>query len=235
MPIGVGTILFVYEGSFKTSSGEMFQEGDVVIAGQMDQPSKYLLTEDFGFFAACLQPYVLPILLTLPGAALLNKIFTASGYIHFMELTLRLARTKSNEERAKVMESELGKINRSVEQSDPDFCFLVKEMNQLNLLDLTQAITKAGLSTRQFQRKFKALTGYTPIHYLRIARMQTILDQANPQDLTRLALQFGYYDQSHFINDFKKITGGITPRKYFDGIEGLQWKSLGECVAIFQS
>ena len=236
VPNGVCTLLFIYEGSFKTSlPDQIFSQGDLVIAGPLDQPGKYVLTEDFGFFAVCLQPYVVPILLSLPGTDLMNKFFPGSDFEPFRQLADLLIGLPSNDERTKGALSELSKINQQLEAFDPDFCKLVKEMSGLNPQDLQSTIAKAELSTRQFQRKFKALTGYTPVHYLRIARIQTILDQTNPKDLTRLALAFGYYDQSHFINDFKKITGGITPSQYFEGLAALKWKSLGESVAFFQS
>ncbi|MDA3881173.1 MAG: helix-turn-helix domain-containing protein [Prolixibacteraceae bacterium] len=32
--------------------------------------------------------------------------------------------------------------------------------------------------------------------------------------MTDLAYESGHYDQAHFINDFKKLTG-ITPKQYF--------------------
>jgi AraC-like DNA-binding protein len=36
--------------------------------------------------------------------------------------------------------------------------------------------------------------------------------------LTELALEAGYYDQSHFTNDFKEITG-LSPKQFIKMIE----------------
>ncbi|MBO9660186.1 MAG: helix-turn-helix domain-containing protein [Chitinophagaceae bacterium] len=42
--------------------------------------------------------------------------------------------------------------------------------------------------------------------------------------LTEIAYQCGYYDQSHFIHDFKEFSG-YHPRHYFKGdTEGTRWK-----------
>jgi len=38
--------------------------------------------------------------------------------------------------------------------------------------------------------------------------------KSEEQSLTELAYDYGYFDQAHFINDFKKVCG-ITPSQYF--------------------
>jgi AraC-like DNA-binding protein len=37
---------------------------------------------------------------------------------------------------------------------------------------------------------------------------------SNESNMTRLGLEAGYFDQSHFIKDFKSFTG-VTPEQYF--------------------
>jgi AraC-like DNA-binding protein len=40
-----------------------------------------------------------------------------------------------------------------------------------------------------------------------------LLDE-NPQSLTRIAYESQYYDQAHFIKDFKEFTG-INPKDFY--------------------
>jgi AraC-like DNA-binding protein len=43
------------------------------------------------------------------------------------------------------------------------------------------------------------------------------------RDLTEIAYACGYYDQSHFIKDFRQFSG-YTPKEYFwDTVEGTQY------------
>jgi len=66
------------------------------------------------------------------------------------------------------------------------------------------------ISQRQLEREFKYKIGISPKHYLRITRINEVLrllDENHPIDLTSVAYQCGYFDQSHFIHDFQKITG----------------------------
>jgi AraC-like DNA-binding protein len=48
------------------------------------------------------------------------------------------------------------------------------------------------------------------VRFLEVTRY--VRSQAKP-DLTAIATDFGYSDQSHFIKDFKKIVG-LSPRQY---------------------
>ncbi|UII21714.1 helix-turn-helix transcriptional regulator [Fulvivirga ligni] len=82
---------------------------------------------------------------------------------------------------------------------------------QMNVNELARCI---ALSKRSFQRRFKASTGITAKIFLRNIRFQHSVNllqtQQNLSDITHFS---GYYDQPHFIREFKSITG-ITPRKY---------------------
>ncbi|MAN60194.1 MAG: hypothetical protein CMC08_10200 [Flavobacteriaceae bacterium] len=47
-------------------------------------------------------------------------------------------------------------------------------------------------------------------HYLRIIRINEVLRMLHnecPINLTNVAYHCGYFDQAHFINDFKRIIG----------------------------
>lgn len=73
-------------------------------------------------------------------------------------------------------------------------------------------IERAGLSSRHFRRLFKQVMGVSPKLYSRILRMERVLQEfhSNP-DLNYLERVHGFYDQSHFIREFKRFTN-VTPR-----------------------
>ncbi len=74
-----------------------------------------------------------------------------------------------------------------------------------------------GISSRQLRRLFEYYIGDTPKTFCKIVRFQNIL-RAKPstQSLRENKLFFdaGYYDQAHFIKDFKNFYG-VTPSKAF--------------------
>jgi len=74
----------------------------------------------------------------------------------------------------------------------------------------------AGLSTKRFIERFKILVGLPPKSYCRILRFQRALacaEMGGPVNWTRVALDCGYFDQAHFIHDFRSFAG-ITPTGY---------------------
>lgn len=69
---------------------------------------------------------------------------------------------------------------------------------------------EVGWSRRHFGEKFRAEVGISPkqaIRVLRFERAGLVLRQGGPVDLASLALGCGYYDQSHFSNEWRTLAG----------------------------
>lgn len=76
-------------------------------------------------------------------------------------------------------------------------------------------LNRYSLSLRQFERKFKKITGFSPKHFHRISRFEKATDTCRQANLkmTDIAYRFGYFDQAHFTKDFKQFSG-FTPLAY---------------------
>lgn len=59
------------------------------------------------------------------------------------------------------------------------------------------------------EKNFKQHTGYAPKEYARVIRFNFLLNRIlfSPMNLTETTYEMGYFDQSHMIRDFRKITG----------------------------
>jgi len=79
-----------------------------------------------------------------------------------------------------------------------------------------EVATTVGVSSRQVDRLFAHHLGIPPKTVGRILRFQSAL-RALMRDpgcsLAEVAAAAGYFDQAHFIKDFKRMTGGV-PRGY---------------------
>ncbi|MEK6878393.1 MAG: helix-turn-helix domain-containing protein, partial [Nanoarchaeota archaeon] len=72
------------------------------------------------------------------------------------------------------------------------------------------------MSERKIQRLFHVYVGATPkwvIQRFRLHEAAERLEKANNINFADFALEMNYFDQSHFIKDFKK-TIGLTPEEY---------------------
>jgi AraC-like DNA-binding protein len=75
---------------------------------------------------------------------------------------------------------------------------------------------KVGYSQKHLIELFKKNVGLTPKHFLKVMRFQKAIQeisQTSHINWASIALESGYYDQAHFINDFK-IFSGFTPKEY---------------------
>lgn len=83
-------------------------------------------------------------------------------------------------------------------------------------LDLEALGEAAGVSCRHVERVFARFLGIPPRALGRVLRFQTAI-QALMRDpgctLADVAASAGYFDQAHFIKEFRKMTGGV-PRGY---------------------
>lgn len=84
-------------------------------------------------------------------------------------------------------------------------------------VNIEELSTKLNIGRRHLERQFIDAVGLNPKQYARITRFQHVLalvEQKRYHTLTTLAHNTGFYDQAHFIKDFREFTG-LSPRQYF--------------------
>jgi transcriptional regulator GlxA family with amidase domain len=70
------------------------------------------------------------------------------------------------------------------------------------------------LSRDPFEKRFRREIGTSPKQFSSVIRIKTFINNYTKSEyLTKAALKAGYYDQAHFIKDFKLFTGK-TPRDF---------------------
>ncbi|HMQ47098.1 MAG TPA: helix-turn-helix domain-containing protein [Saprospiraceae bacterium] len=75
---------------------------------------------------------------------------------------------------------------------------------------------KAGYSQKHIIKLFKEQVGVTPKTFLKVIRFQKAIQQIEQKqtiDWSAVTYDCGFYDQSHFIADFKAFSG-LTPTEY---------------------
>lgn len=85
-----------------------------------------------------------------------------------------------------------------------------------SVLRVDQLVERSGLAKRAVQRLFHRYIGASPKWVIQRYRLHEALarvDAGEPIDWTALALELGYYDQAHFINDFRALVG-CSPESY---------------------
>lgn len=84
------------------------------------------------------------------------------------------------------------------------------------IVQLNDLSNRIGYSQKHFIDLFKKHVGVSPKTYIRIIRFQQAIMEIERKTInnwSHIALESGFYDQAHFINDFK-IFSGFTPNEY---------------------
>lgn len=85
-------------------------------------------------------------------------------------------------------------------------------------LSIHHLVEKVGFSQKHLIKIFKEHVGVTPKAFLKIMRFQKAIQEIETYKTANwasIALESGYYDQAHFINDFKDFSG-FTPNQYLN-------------------
>lgn len=94
-------------------------------------------------------------------------------------------------------------------------------------VDIPALAGRAGLSMRQFARKFIRQVGVRPKLFARVARFEAALENKArfaTKSWTHIAHEFGYYDQMHMVHDFREFTGE-TPGEILTQLESSVYRA----------
>ena len=226
---GSAEMIFHYKGLFETLVGPGGTALRAGIDGQSSRFRRYRVNESFGIFGAYLYPFAIPALLGHAASALSNEmpdLHTLLGQ-DGKDLEEQMMMARDNQTRVTILSGFLMKRLAKNERPAPGIFSSISYIIQTRgMVDVETLANQCCLSTRQFERNFKRFAGFSPKLYSRIIRFQSAIAQYghSARSLTDIAYECGYYDQSHFIHDFKEFSG-FHPRHYFGGkTEATAWK-----------
>jgi len=233
MAEGCTELLFHYNGVFdellsngKTESS--FQSG---ISGQSQKVRRFTINQNFGMFGVYLYPFAISHLFSVPANELTNQMPDLKSIlgIEADELEEKMMLAINHSARVNILSSFLlQRIQKASKQPPGIFETIQHVIDTHGSLNVKDLAARNFLSTRQFERKFMHYAGFTPKLFSRIIRFQHTVSQYGAKDtsLTDIAYSAGYYDQSHFIQDFKAFSGH-NPKAYFSGkTETTVWKDI---------
>jgi AraC-like DNA-binding protein len=225
---GCPEMVFHYTGVFS----EILPSGDQApsfisgITGQTTQYNRYSISENFGIFGAFLYPFAVTALFGVAATDLSNRsvdlVSLCGSAGAALEEQILLAPDTAS--RVEILSDFLTRRLRPLE---PPILYAIRTLVQTDgQMDLAQLSSDCFRSRRQFERNFKTFAGFSPKLFARLSRFHGALGRygARGMSLTQIAYDCGYYDQSHFIHEFKAFSGHH-PSEYFGGrAEAVQWK-----------
>lgn len=154
-----------------------------------------------------------------PLCALTNHVVDAELVLKnaILDLRERIQEVSTVRQKLLILEEYFTHHYRSYLQHNPFTNYVVEKiLQQPEQCKLIEISDKVGFSQKHLIKIFKEHVGVTPKEFLKIVRFQKVILEIEQQKQvywTRIAHDCGFYDQSHFIADFK-LFSGFTPVDY---------------------
>ncbi len=216
-------LVFHYDGRF----AEIHPDGsrELSFTAGVSAPSArtrtFEIERGFGMFGIYLYPHALNQLLQVPASEVADQMVDMPSLLGQEGKELEEQILGCADQQAMIQRIEsffFNQLAKAKKVQLPVFEALRHVMAADQAPRVKELANECGLSERQLERQFRQITGFTPKQFIRIARFQRATQYygKNPMRLGDIALDCGYYDQSHFIHDFKQFSG-VAPREFFSG------------------
>lgn len=200
---------FISEENKLTSSGDIFFVGmtDKYKYNWINQKGQLKII-GISFFSTGLYPF-----LGIPLSEFKNKIinFELLKKKFSNELIDRIKISLTLKDRLEIIENSLLKLLEEKRIMPVELIKLFDNFcNYNSSISIELFCNKYGIHKRQLERNFNKYIGISPKSFLRINRFQDTTNQLLRGEytvLSDLAYDNSYYDQMHFIKDFKTFTG----------------------------
>ncbi|AWW32084.1 AraC family transcriptional regulator [Echinicola strongylocentroti] len=222
VPDGCIEMAFILGDDIKryTSENEFILQPRAMVLGQTIEPFYIEPTGFVNTFAVRFYPYGFANFVSEPIKNLVNKetpvkqlfgIETADG------LEQKIFKAENTAQRISIIENFL--LNRL--NSEKTINSIVKNtvdalLSTNGSTSITSIFKDNPSRRRQLERNFRKQIGVSPKQLGKVIRLQTalkmLLDQKS-KNLTDIAYKSEYFDQAHFIKDFRDFTG-INPKEF---------------------
>jgi len=224
IPDGCIEMTFNLEDKIKryVSESKFIINPNAMVMGQRTKSYYILPVGNVDTIAICFYPHGFANFVNTPLEKLVDKetpIAELFGQTAADELEQQIIHAKGTRQRIEIIETFLlQKLNEettisNIVKSTVDTLLQSKGSTSIKV------ISEDNLSKRrQLERHFKKQIGISPKQLSKVIRLQATLQMLlnqKTETLTEIAYENDFFDQNHFIKDFKEFVG-ITPKEFSD-------------------
>ena len=211
IPDGYPEIVIHYGDPYRINiTGEWQVQGRQLLAGQIKNHFFLENTGSSGMVGIKLQPAAASLLFDIDMVELTEKVIDLPANISHGLENLALNSPAEPEAVFEHLDLHWKALTKPFQGQEAPIelvlSHVIAQKGQVKLEDLTDI---AACSQRQLERLFKRHIGLSAKFYARIIRLGHVFEmvQAGSRNWADLVYQSGFYDQSHFIKNFKEFTG----------------------------
>ncbi len=193
-----------------------FKQPDIIYLGQFTKPFILNFTQRSHSIGVSLYPWVGNLLFDTPANVFKNRVTFVESICNSDFLYEKL-KEKTNETDC-IKQLELF-LSEKFTRNKPDNLVLSISKSIISNSsndELINTLSTIGVTRRRIEQRFLESTGLTMGFFIRKIRFQKavhLLKNQMKKNLTQVGLETGYFDQSHFIREFKSFAG-ITPKDF---------------------
>ena len=189
----------------------------LTISGQVNFSSHLQANDDIEMIVVVFYPHTMAMFLHSPASLFYNQ--EISGYdiedIGLKELAEQVFECEDNIVCVnRIEEWLLARLACNFDHTDYGIKRIrvaIKEICMHTHNTVEELSSTCCLSKKQFEREFNTFVGMNPKEYIRIVRLQKALallhQKRNDINHAQIAYASGYADQSHYIREFKRLSG----------------------------
>ncbi|RAJ31039.1 helix-turn-helix protein [Pedobacter cryoconitis] len=183
-----------------------------IVTFRMSRPKDVQMRKGSGVIAVCFYPGMAYKFIQIPMYVLSDTTAALSDIWGSISTQIEdeIAESSNNEVRVSLLQKYLLR-ELANDKNNLQIAHCLRQV-QLSggLIPLGKLVNDTGFSQRHLSRKFQEYVGLSPKEYLRVSRFIFSLGHLKKYplcSLTEVAYKSGYYDQAHFIRDYKDYTG----------------------------
>lgn len=219
LPITGVVMGFQFKGKlYQLINGDKIELSQSGVTGLNDTYKTFKSSSEIGTVLVYFKDGGAPIFFREPIHELFQNSVSLDNFILRSELLLfeeQLCEAATHVDKIRIVEQFL--LSR-MKANKPDI-MVVKALQLIyqskGLIRISKLSNQLNISQSPLEKRFRKVVGASPKKFASIVRFNSIIrNSLSSPSLTAIGYDAGFYDQSHFIKEFKKFTGD-TPDEFF--------------------
>jgi AraC-like DNA-binding protein len=207
-----------FAGAFEQigDGGKHVRQPRTLFVGELRRPVTTRPTGIVDLLGVRFRPGAASVFLDAPVQEIVDSMVDESPLDELFAHRVRAVHGADPQDRVALLQGALVDRVRNRRADDVSVRAAVKELvDHEGCLGVDLLAQKMGMNRRSLERRFVEEIGVAPKSLANVLRFRRVLRavEEHSVDWAGIAIDCGYYDQSHLIRDFKRFTGR-TPRAY---------------------
>jgi len=215
-----------------------FKQPDSFYPGQFTKPFILDFTKSSKCVGVSFHPWVGNFLYNIPAKEFTDKTIPLNSISNENDLLDKLLHSNNESDLILILETYLLEKIKDYEMDSVTNLIAKTIICNPSTPNFKNILCSLGISRRRIEQRFVYSIGLSMGSFVRKIRFQNVVSliQTDPmKSLSYIGLEAGYYDQAHFIREFKEFSG-LTPKEFKketsslkEFVSNLMQNDLNEC------